>query len=539
MGHDTAKTVSKSSLAFLSGTLISRLTGGLRDVAMAFCFGSSATLASFMVAYRFANLARRLFGESPIASGFVPHYESLRASSSADASKFFRDVLFSLGFFLLFVMGLVEIALWGVYHFASIGESAKEILYLCLIMLPGALFICLFGLSSAMLQCEKSFFLPGFAPVAFNLVWIVAVFMFRKAEPFDAAMGLSIAMILAFFVHWVILLPKILTYMRASLSWKQIVSFSLFTDEVKGMAKPFFLGILGVGAVQINSAFDAIFSRYASLEGPAYLWYAIRIEQVPVGLFGMAFASALLPTLSRSFALGDIEKYKSLLRYALSKTFSLLLPCTIALIVLGCVGINFVYGRGDFSQLATYETVLCLWGYSLGLLPTVGVMLLAPAFFAKKSFRTPMVASTVSVVMNILLNYIFVFHLGWGALSIALSTSFAAFVNLFILAFYLHKRIGSFFDKETMKRYVSIALCSAVAGVMTLFLGHYLVEDPTVKILLRWEEPLFSRSFVTQALQLFVLGGFFLLILVSYAWTWGVYDILSLFGIKKKESSAA
>jgi putative peptidoglycan lipid II flippase len=536
MGHDSVKAVSKSSFAFLSGTFISRLTGGVRDMSMAYCFGSSGALAAFMVAYRFANLARRLFGESPIASGFVPHFEDLRKESAELASKFFRDVFFSLGFFLILMIGLSELVLWMVYHFGSLQESSKEILYLSLIMLPGALFICLFGISSALLQCEKKFFLPGFAPVAFNIVWIIAVLYFKGKEPSDAAVGLSIAMILAFFLHWVILLPQILKSIKNSLAWKQIFSFSPFSSEVKKILKPFLFGVLGVGAVQINSALDAIFARYASLEGPAYLWYAIRIEQIPVGLFGVALASALLPSLSRTAASDNVEKYKELLSYSLKKTFSLIFPCTIALFVLGFVGVNFVYGRGDFNQHATYETVLCLWGYSLGLLPTVAVMLLAPAFFAKKSFRLPTIASGISVLVNMLLNYIFVFHFSWGALSVALATSFAAFVNMGILGFYLYKRIGPFLKKEDLSGHIGTFFCSIVAGGGVLILGHYLIGDPTLKMLVGAPAPIFPRQFLIQSLQMFVLGGLFVLLLISYAWTFKVYDILGLIGVKRKLS---
>lgn len=501
---------------------------------MAFCFGSSGALAAFMVAYRFANLARRLFGESPIASGFVPHFEALRKESEESATKFFRDVFFSLGFFLLLLIGFAEVVLWLVYHFASLADSTKEILYLSLIMLPGALFICLFGISSSLLQCEKRFFLPGFAPVMFNLVWIAAVFYFKGCEPSKAAIGLSFAMILAFFLHWVILLPKMLAFIKRSLAIKQIFAFSLFSENVKKILKPFFLGIIGVGAVQINSALDAVFARYASLEGPAYLWYAIRIEQVPVGLFGVALASVLLPSLARSAVSGDSLKYKELLNYSLRKTYNFLFPCTIALFVLGCVGINFVYGRGDFNQHATYETVLCLWGYSLGLLPTVGVMLLANAFYSKKIFRIPTIASTLSVVVNLILNYIFVFHFGWGALSVALATSFAAFVNMGVLGISLHRSIGSFVQEGMLRSYLGTTSCSLFAGGLTLALGHYLVGDSTLSIILGGGSPVFAREFVTQILQLFVLSGFFLLILFSYAWAWNVYGILEILGIKRK-----
>lgn len=535
MGCDTVKTVSKSSFSFLSGTLLSRVTGALRDMAMAFCFGSSASLASFMVAYRFASLSRRLFGEAPISSGFVPHFEALRKESKGQGYLFFRDLFFSLTFFLLIIIGLAELVLWGVYHFGSMPEGARQITALCLIMLPGALFLCLFGLTSSLLQCEKNFFLPGFAPVAFNVVWILSVLFLRNQSASHVATWLSIAMILAFFVHWAVLLPKMVFFLKSTLSWRQIFSPHLFSEDVKKMIQPFFLGILGAGAAQINSALDAIFSRFASLEAPAYLWYAIRLQQVPLGLFGVALSTALLPSLSRSFAAMDLEKYKDLLGYGLKKTFSLMFPATLALFVLGAVGVNFVYGRGGFSGSDTYNTLLCLWGYALGLIPTAYVMLLAPAFYAKKNFRTPMIASTLSVCINVLLNYLFVFHFHLGAISIALATSIAAFANMFVLTHFLQKRIGSITKTSILKDYAGVVLCSLFAAFVTLLLGHFLLGDPTVSIMQGSFVVDYSRHFITQLLEMFVLLGFFALLLISYAWVFGVRDILSLVGIKKND----
>ena len=153
----------------------------------------------------------------------------------------------------------------------------------------------------------------------------------------------------------------------------------------------------------------------ASLEGPAFLWYAIRIEQLPLALFGIALSSALLPPLSRALKNLNMDHYLKLLRFAFARSFSLIFPCTLGIFVLGIAGINLLYGHGDFSNEATYQTTLCLWGYGLGLVPAVFVLLLAPAFYAHKEFRTPMLGSVISVVINVLLSSFFVFGLHLGA----------------------------------------------------------------------------------------------------------------------------
>ena len=177
---DTPQTVARSSFSFLSGTFLSRLSGLGRDTTMAIAFGSHPAIAAFMVAFRFANLLRRLFGEGALSSGFIPHFEELRASSSKNASKFVRDLFFSLSLFLILLIGGLEILLWGVSKWAHLNPDNAEIIQLTMWMLPGALFICLFGLCSGLLQCERRFFLTGFAPAAINAVWIGAALLLKE-----------------------------------------------------------------------------------------------------------------------------------------------------------------------------------------------------------------------------------------------------------------------------------------------------------------------------------------------------------------------
>lgn len=533
MSSDHTKAVSRSALSFLSGTMVSRFTGLLRDMVMAFCFGSDAYLAAFMVAFRLSNLMRRLFGEGSVSSGFIPHFESLRKSSQEKGALFFRDFFHSLSLFLFFLIALLEGILVCFYQWGHLEPDNKEILYLTMLMLPGILFICLYALGSALLQCEKKFFLVGIAPVAFNIIWIAAAFLLRNETPMHAMQGLSIAVVLAFLMQWAMTAPKTFAFLREMLSFKDCFRAKLFSKEIMSVVKPLFLSILGVGAVQINSALDSLFARHASLEGPAFLWYAIRIEQLPLALFGIALASALLPPLSRAMENEEKSRFLQLLQFAFHRTFSLILPCTLGILVCGSAGVNLLYGRGDFDMAATLETLKCLWGYGAGLLPSVFVLLLAPAFYAQKNYATPMRASLLSVLFNVVLNTVLVFGLKWGAFSIALSTSFAAFFNCLFLAHFLKKKVeGSLFSKELLISFGKMVVCTSLAAFGTLLIGHFLVKDPTLMILLG-ENPVFTREIATQLTQCFVVGFSFIAQLLAYAYLVGSADILQLVGLRK------
>ncbi len=496
-------------------------------MAMAFAFGSGPAIAAFMVAFRFANAIRRLFGEGTLSAGFIPHFEQLRGSEPEKGATFFRDVLFTLTIVLALVILLLEGILLAVWHWGGLSPDNADILFLTMLMLPGILFICLFGLTSALLQCERRYFLTGFAPVGFNLVWIASAWWLRDQPPAVAVVSLSLAIVVAFLVQWFWTLPATFSILQRSLTRKECLKPRLFSLEFRQMIKPFLLGAIGVGAVQINSALDAVFARCASLEGPAYLWYAIRIEQLPLALFGIALSSALLPPLARAIREKAHERYLQLIRFAFRQSFSLIFPCTMGLFVLGVVGINLLYGRGDFTQTSTYQTVLCLWGYGLGLVPAVFVLLLAPAFYAEKDYRLPTIASLISVGCNILLTSLFVFGLGWGAFSVSVATSLCAWLNYFTLSWALAKKIGvPLINREVGISYLKTVTCGVIAAVAVLAVGHYLVGDPTLDIFLGEQAVAFPRDVSTQVLQFIALSGVFVLIFFSYAWMLGAEEVL-------------
>ena len=482
---DTTKTINKSWLSFFSGTFLSRLSGMGRDVSMAAVFGVTPLIAAFMVAFRFANLMRRVFGESPLSSSFIPHFEKIRKDSDVAGDLFFAEFFFSLSVFLSFFIivceGLLYLLLkWGI---------SPEITKMTMMMLPGLLFICLFGLNSSYLQCKKIYFLPGVAPTLFNIIWVLAVIFFRN-DGDEAVYGLSFAVVIAFWVQWLISSPPVFKKILQSMRWQDFLRATIFSKEVRAVIKPFALGILGVAAMQINSALDAVFARIASLDGPVYLWYAIRIEQLPVAFIGVALSVALLPPLAR-------KREESLFTASLKKAFLYGMPVFAALVFFGGNVINFLFGYGKFSSNGVQETTYVLWAYLVGLVPYIFVLLFTQGFYSKKDYRTPAFATAYSVLVNIVLNSIFVFGFHMGAISVALATSFAAIFNLL----YLLKR-SDFRLKMNGFLKISVMTFFALGCAMSV---SYLLGDPTFTLVTK--NPLgFPRGFYTKCLYLIPSG---------------------------------
>lgn len=425
---DTTRSIFKSAGRFFSGTMLSRISGMLRDMTMAFAFGTEETVAAFFVAFRFAHLFRRLLGEGAMQSAFVPKFEELRQKDPKHASQFFIDLFGLLSLVLIAIVGLGLLVMWGM-------NDNQEIITLMMIMAPSLFFICLFGLNASLMQCEGHYFVPSVAPVAFNFAWVIGAIYLWKYPPNQPMHWLACVVIIGSLLQWLMTVPhsvKIVNNLHPK--WEKP---TLFSRDLMQFGKPLFLGIVGVCAAQINNALDAVIARYAQSDGPALLWYAIRLQQLPLALFGIALSGALMPPLARAIKNNDIIKYKSFLKFAIQLSLGIMIPISLGIYFFGEYLIDIVYRRGNFTAASTAATLPCLQAYCLGLTPMVLVLILAPAFYAKGLYRQTTVASVFSVALNIALSIFFVFGLGWGAASIALATSISAWANVAILGFAL------------------------------------------------------------------------------------------------------
>lgn len=491
---DTETSIFRSAKSFFAGTLLSRIMGMTRDIVMAVCFGSAPEVAAFMVAYRLANLFRRLLGEGNLQGGFVPQFESLRKESNVSAVLFYRDLFYSIILVLVLLVGL------GSAVCAGIGAVLhSDIIWMMILMMPGVVFLCLYALNSSVLQCQKKYFLPAIAPVAFNLGWIAAALFLQGQNLHHAMFGLSLGILGAFILQWWVTSRPVMKWARQTIGWREWFCPRPFSTEVKVLLKPLSFGIVGIGAAQINSAVDAIFARLADPSGPAYLWYAIRIQQLPLALFGITLAGALLPPLSRAIQFESLERYRELLQSGIKKSAALIIPSAVGMFVLAIPGLDLLYGHGGFVRSDVDETGICLQAYAIGLLPMVYVLLLANGFYAKKEYDYPMRCSLISVGCNVLLNALFVFCFQWKAVSIALATALSAILNCWMLYRGLQGRIGAISLWRGNER---VFLCSAAAGCAVFLIDPRLSHE---------------REMVTQVCRMMATLGTFLVVLIGLA----------------------
>jgi putative peptidoglycan lipid II flippase len=393
------------------------MSGLMRDVAMAFAFGTNPSVAAFLLSYRLAHLLRRVLGEGCLQQAFIPIFEKIRTESGEDSAyAFYELVQKRLLQGLIPLIALSSFVLWG--------WRSDEVPFLTLLMLPSLLFITLFGLNASILQANRSFFLPACAPVVFNFLWTGGALSFQFWPAEQAMPFMALILNVGCLFQWALTLPFM--EKRKGEKTPSPLPFSTLLSRVG-------LGLLGVSATQINNAIDPIFARFSDASGPAYLWYAIRVEQFPLSLFSIALSSALLPPLARAVARNNLSLSSHFFETALRRATGLLLPMTGYMLLVSTSLIALLFGWGEFGTTSINKTAYCLSAYALALVPSTWVLILANLHFAFGNFKKTAKASLVTLLANMILNPLFLFGFGMGVEGVAFATALATTVNALML----------------------------------------------------------------------------------------------------------
>lgn len=492
--NDSPRSILRSAAHFFTGTMLSRISGLLRDISLAYAFGTQGSIAGFMLAFRFSHLFRRLLGEGPLQSALIPQIEEVKKESPERAAYFFRDLLACVSLILLAIIGLAVLGLGTAAYFGQLEEQNRKIVLWTALMMPSLFFICLFGINAALLQTSGRFFVTGAAPVMFNVVWIVGTALIFSYAIDTAMYGMCFFVIIACLGQWLITVPPTIKLLKQMGMAHLFGRINIWNKDLLLLWKPLSLGIVGVAASQVNNALDGLFARFAEPEGPAYLWYSIRLQQLPLALFGIAIANALLPALTRAIKQGNEGLYISFLKIAIKKSGLLLLPMTVAIMVLGTDAVKLVFGHGDFQNGSVMGTTECLIGYGIGLLPMGLILLFAPAFFAKNNYKTPTRGAVYSMLLNAGLNGFFVFGLSKGSESVAYATSISAWFNLI----YLYRKLDvGLWDKDMIRELGVIFLGSVISGLVVYGYGEQVGNEGILRqvLLLGVKAGLFAACF--------------------------------------------
>ncbi|WP_319380821.1 murein biosynthesis integral membrane protein MurJ [Thiomicrorhabdus sp.] len=431
------KRILKATATVGSMTMISRILGFIRDVIIARYFGAGVGADAFFVAFKIPNFFRRLFAEGAFSQAFVPVLAEAKEKNGHAAVKHLVDAIsFRLGGILLLLtaFGVFGSSLWMmVFAPGFLDEPEKFDLAadMLAITFPYLLLISLVAFSSAIMNTYNQFAVPAFTPVFLNLVLIA--FAVWVSPLLDVpVMALAWGVLAAGVVQLLFHLPFLY---RLGLLPKPTRRSDPGVGEVKRLMIP---ALFGVSVAQINLLVDTILASFLVTGSVSWLYYSDRLMEFPLGVFGVALATVVLPGLSKKSAREDWQGFRQDLDSALRLVLLIGLPAMLGLFILALPMVTTLFYYGEFTAQDVEMSSLSLMAYSFGLLGFILVKILAPAFYSRKDMKTPVRVAVVALVSNMVLNLALIgpfAHVGLAA-----ATSISAFLNAGLLYWYLRKQ---------------------------------------------------------------------------------------------------
>ncbi|HEX8167310.1 MAG TPA: murein biosynthesis integral membrane protein MurJ [Beijerinckiaceae bacterium] len=475
-------------------TLVSRVTGFVRDVVIAAVMGVGPVADAFVVALRLPNHFRAIFGEGAFNAAFVPAYARARETKGpADAQKF-ADRVFTL--MLAVQVALLAAAFAGMPWvvrllapgFAENPEKFALAVTLTRITFPYLLFVTLVTLLSGLLNAHERFAAAAAAPVLLNVAMVAALalaFLFPTAGH-AAAYGVAAAGVLEFLLVWI-------DARRAGIA--PSLGRPRLDETLKGFFKALGPAVVGSAGIQIAMFADTIIASFLPTGAVSSLYYADRLYQLPVGVIGIAAGTVLLPEMSRRLAAGDAAGAHGAQNRALGFTLALAAPFAVAFLIVPDLIMAALFRRGAFDLAAAERAGAVLAAYAIGLPAVVLIRSAVASFYARSDTLTPVIAALVAVAVNVALKL--VLTRPFGVVGLALATAAGAWVNVALLFGLAYRR-----DWTAPSATLGKVLAAVAAASLILALYTVLAQAPVARLvapLVAWRDE--------TALAVLALGG--------------------------------
>lgn len=424
------------SLVTVGGlTSVSRIFGLVREMLMSYFLGASVIADAFIVAFKFPNFFRRFFAEGAFNAAFVPEFAGVLASKGEEKAKeVANQVLSWLTCVLCIFVTLVVIFTPSIIHIIAPGfcDTPDRLAYaieFTRITFPYILFISLAALLAGVLNSLDRFAAAAATPVLLNLFMIAALLLAVDNPGFALCIGVISAGVVQFI--W-------LYYAASKHGFSLKLQKPVLSPSVTKILKLMVPGAIGAGVMQINIFIDMMLASTLPTGSLAFLYYADRLNQLPLSVFGVALGTVLLPSLSKSLRLNNQDEANNLQEKAMSLGLRLSIPSALGLILLSHPIINLIYGRGNFSYENVLATAPALSAFAIGLPAYILSKIFTTGFFAKQNTKTPLKIGVITVAINLTLNLLLIeslLHVG-----MALATGISAWVQAGLLAWKLKEK---------------------------------------------------------------------------------------------------
>jgi putative peptidoglycan lipid II flippase len=456
----------RSAASAGAATMASRILGVVREQVLASLFGAGNAMDAYLVAFRIPNLLRDLFAEGAMSAAFVPTFTRQLTTDGRPAAwrlgnNVINALVVSTGALVLagiiLATPLITLLASG---FSEIPGKLELTVRLARIMLPVLTLVALAAAVMGMLNSLHHFFIPALAPAMFNIVMVVAAFALvpvlraHGIEPITAiAIGALLGGVGQVAIQWPLL-------RREGFSWRPQIDWSdPVLRRVLVLMGP---GTAGLAATQVNVFVNTWLATGQGTGAVSWLNYAFRLMYLPIGLFGVSIATAVLPAVSRQSAQHDEAGVRDTVANGMSLMMMLNVPSTVGLVVLATPIVQLIFERGRFTAGDTFATASALRFYAIGLLGYSVVRIASPTFYALGQNRIPVQVGAATVAINAALTIALVRVLGYRGL--ALGTSLAALFNAGVLLYLLRRRLGGINGGRLAASLARIGLASVVMG---------------------------------------------------------------------------
>ncbi len=431
------KSLLRSSLLTGSMTMTSRVLGLIRDIVLASVLGAGGAMDAFAIAQKIPNFFRRLFAEGAFSQAFIPVLSEYREKGTHAAVKELVDkVAGCLGsillvFTLIGVLGAVGFAYVFGYGYVDEPEKFSLLVDLVRITFPYLMLISLTGFAGAILNSYDRFAIPAVTPVFLNIFMIAAALLVADFFP-NPAYALAWSIVAAGIFSLLFQLPflkQIHLLPSPKLDWSH--------PGVKRILVLMAPALFGVSVSQLNLLLDSIIATMLGDGAVSWLFYSDRLVELPLGVFGVAIATVIMPGLSRLSAAQSGEKFSQMLDWAIRFVVLIALPATLALIILAEPILYTLFYHGEMKQSDILMSAYSLKAYALGLFAFMLIKVLVPGYFARQDMKSPVRIGIIAIAANILMKPLVVIPLfmlwGLGHVGLAFTTAMAAYVNAWLL----------------------------------------------------------------------------------------------------------
>ena len=464
-------------------TVATRIFGFIRDMLIASALGAGMVADAYYVAFRIPNTLRRLVGEGALTIAFIPVFVEERQRSEADAWSLANAVATFLFLLLLAITAGSMLGAPWIVRLIALGfddtpEKFALTVRLTRMMFPYIFFISLGALAMGILNSLHHFLSPALAPVMLNLCLIGSVFWL--APRFDPpAIGLAIGVLLGGLAQLLFQLPALF---RRGFRYR--ISFDYRNPAVQRIGLLLLPALFGMAVYQLSVFSSTFLASFLDQQGSiTYLYYGNRLLEFPLGIFGVAIATAVLPTMSAYAAKGDTAKLVNTLSFAIRLMLFITLPATVGLIVLRLPIVTLLFQHGAFTPEASAGTAQAVFYYMLGLPAVAGARILVPVFYALKDTFTPAKCGAGSLVVNILCSLALMGPLQHCGLAFA--NSLSSLFYLALLVWLLRRRLGAIGWKRIAASAGKALLAALIMGVCcapfaTLAVAHQWLVLPVI-----------------------------------------------------------